>query len=145
MLLGTYYHTLESKGRVSLPKTFRLVAQEWVLTRGLDGGIWGITPETFKERLEPYQTRTLTEKRIRDFMRVMAHEAVVSTVDAQGRIQLPELLIARAKLTKHAVIVGSFSYFEVWDREIYHQYRDQIDNQAELLAEGLNQTEREIV
>jgi DNA-binding transcriptional regulator/RsmH inhibitor MraZ len=35
------------------------------------------------------------------------------------------------------VIVGSYTYLEIWDAPKYHQYIDEIEKDAENLAESL--------
>jgi DNA-binding transcriptional regulator/RsmH inhibitor MraZ len=36
------------------------------------------------------------------------------------------------------VIVGSFNRIEVWDQNRYHQYVEQLENQAEQIAEQID-------
>jgi MraZ protein len=137
MLLGTHYHTLEAKNRLSLPASFRSVSREWVLTRGLDGGLLGVTETQFAARLQQLEARSLTEKRVRDFLRLMANQATVVTTDRLGRVQLPEYLIESAGLEKHVVCVGSGFYFEIWDRQRYHEYLEPLSATAAEVAEKL--------
>lgn len=147
MFLGRYYHTLESKGRLSLPKKFREVDQNWIVTRGLDGGLFLFRASEFTKQLENLPQRTFTSKQHRDFLRLMANEAQETEVDANGRVHLPEYLIEFAHLQKEIVVVGSFSWIEIWDRQRYHEYLSQLEPQAEAIAESLSnqvgQTEKE--
>lgn len=140
MLIGTFYHTLEGNGRVSLPKTFRDIHQNWIVTRGLDGGLFLYPESAFVQELEKLNSRTFTTKRNRDFVRLMANEATAVTPDKNGRVQLPEYLIQFAKLTKHLVVVGSLSRAEIWDRDAYHAYMLATESQAEQIAESLEAT-----
>jgi MraZ protein len=138
MLLGRYYHTLEQKGRVSLPKTFRDFAQNWVITRGLDGGLFLIPLESFQKELEVLEARSFTKKAHRDFIRLMTNDALEVTPDAQGRVQLPEYLITFARLTRDLVVVGSHTRVEIWDRTAYHDYIDALEPTAAQVAESLS-------
>lgn len=137
MFLGKYYHVLEANGRISLPKAFRDQTKSWVVTRGLDGGLFLFDTTTFATELRELQERTLTHKQHRDFARLMANEASEVTPDKNGRIQLPEYLTTFAQLTKNLVVVGSLKYVEIWDRERYHTYVAQLEPQAEAIAESL--------
>lgn len=137
MLIGTFYHTLEAHGRVSLPKSFRETHTEWVVTRGLDGGLFLIPAQQFLQELEKLNSRSFTSKRNRDFVRLMANEATQVTPDKNGRVQLPEYLIQFAGLSKNLVVVGSISRAEVWDRDAYHTYMSATESQAESIAESL--------
>lgn len=137
MFLGTYYHTLEEHRRVSIPKAFRQIEENWIVTRGLDGGLYLIPMESFESEMRTLEARTFTKKRNRDFIRLMTNEAQMVSPDANGRIQLPEYLTNRANLRKELVIIGSLNRVEIWDRETYHQYVDTIDARAEEIAEQL--------
>lgn len=140
MLIGTFYHTLESHGRISLPKSFRNDYTEWIITRGLDGGLFIFPAQQFKVELEQLNNRSFTTKRNRDFVRLMANEAIQVSPDNNGRVQLPEYLIQFAHLKKHIVIVGSLSRAEIWDRDTYHEYMKSTESQAEEIAESLEAT-----
>lgn len=142
MFIGRYYHTLEAHGRVSLPKTFREQAEHWIVTRGLDGGLFVFKQEDFALQLKELNERTLTMKSNRDFIRLMTNEAAEITADANGRVQLPEYLIEFAGLQKELVVVGSYGWLEIWDRDTYHSYLSQLESQAEAIAESLTQSIR---
>lgn len=138
MLLGKYYHTLEANGRISLPKQFRTEHQNWIVTRGLDGGLFMFGETVFQQELDKLNERTFTKKRNRDFVRLLTNEAKQVAPDTTGRVQLPEYLIEFAGLTKNVVIVGSLTKVEIWDRERYHAYLDKLEPEAESIAESLD-------
>ncbi|MBP7774401.1 division/cell wall cluster transcriptional repressor MraZ [Candidatus Woesebacteria bacterium] len=135
MLIGKYYHTIESAGRVSLPKPFRSFSKQWVVTRGFDGCLFLLPEDHFTEELEKINQRSFTQKDTRDLVRLLANEAQTVTPDKLGRVQLPEYLIKYAHLDKHVVLVGSVTRVELWERETYHAYIHQLEPHAEELAE----------
>lgn len=137
MYIGRYYHHLETKGRLSLPKAFRITTQDWVITRGLDGGLFLFESMTFAQELEQLATQPFTKQAARSYIRLMANDAMPVSPDQLGRITLPAHLIELAKLTNEVVVVGSYSRIEIWDRATYHQYLDSIEPQAEAIAETL--------
>lgn len=141
MLLGKYYHTLEANGRISFPKQFRTEYQSWIVTRGLDGGLFMFGEEVFQQELAKLEERSFTQKRNRDFVRLMTNEAKQVSPDSAGRVQLPEYLISFAGLTKEIVIVGSLNKVEIWDRDKYHEYLTQLEPAAEAIAESLQHAE----
>lgn len=141
MFIGKYYYSLEEKGRISLPKEFRQEQNSWVVTRGLDGGLFLFTELDFQNQVKTLWSRTFTKKINRDFVRLMTNEAKVVTPDKNGRVQLPEYLISFAKLEKAVVLVGSLEKIEIWDRDTYHDYIDAIESQAEIIAEQLEKNE----
>jgi len=147
MFIGRYYHTVEDKGRLSLPKPLRETAQQqlnstqdepsWIVTRGLDGGLFLFLEKTFQQQLADLADRTFTKKHNRDFLRLMTNDAQQVITDGQGRINLPQYLADQAQIKKQVVIVGSFQYVEIWSVEVYHSYLDQLSPQAEQIAEKL--------
>lgn len=143
MLIGRYYHKLEAKGRLSLPKSFRSTTTDWVVTRGLDGALFLFPAAEFATEVQKLQKRTFTRKDNRDFIRLLTNEAQLVSVDTHGRVLLPEYLITFARLQKEVVIVGSQQYVEIWDRTNYHQYMDALEKQAEQITERVgNEDER---
>lgn len=137
MFIGRYYHTIEEKGRVSLPKSFREREKQWVITRGLDGGLFLFPQTTFETQVQTLDQLGFTKKVHRDIVRLLTNDAEAVTVDPQGRVTIPDHLRATAQLTKQVVIVGSYQRIELWDVEKYHQYLDGIATQAEVIAEQI--------
>lgn len=138
MLIGRYYHHLESKGRLSLPKSFRGQAPNWIVTRGLDGSLFLFPEATFQSEIDQLITKPFTKQAHRDFIRLMTNDASLVTPDSLGRIALPEYLINYAHLSKQLVIVGSLNRVEIWDQDIYHQYLTKVESKAEDIAESLD-------
>lgn len=140
MFIGRYYHTLEANNRVSLPKTFRDIETDWIITRGLDGGLFGFPQTEFENQLRELTQRTFTVKQNRDFIRLMTNDAYATSVDNNGRVQLPEYLTTLAGLEKQVVVVGSNTWIEIWNVERYHHYLDELSAQAEAISEKVGQT-----
>lgn len=137
MFIGKYYYKLQANSRVSLPKAFRNSQNRWVITRGLDGCLFVFESSKFKQEIDHLAQRSFTKKAHRDLMRIMSNEATEVEVDNNGRVHLPEYLIEYANLKEELVIVGSFNRIEIWDREKYHNYSSQLENQAEVIAESI--------
>ncbi len=138
MLIGRYYHHLESKGRLSLPKSFREQAPNWIITRGLDGSLFLFPESTFQSEIDQLANKPFTKQAHRDFIRLITNDATLVTPDSLGRITLPEYLIQSANLSKQLVIVGSLSRVEIWDQDTYHLYLAKIESNAENIAESLD-------
>lgn len=139
MYLGRYYHQIEEKGRVSLPKKFREQGSEtFIITRGLDGGLFLYPENAWQDTIEKLSEKTETKKTHRDFVRLMTNEAQEVQVDKLGRINLPEYLRNFAHLQKDVVIVGSYSKIEIWDVTLYHNYIEQLEKNAENISEQID-------
>ncbi len=144
MFIGRYYHTLEEKGRVSLPKKFRQAEASWVITRGLDGGLFLFPEKSFQKNLTELSNRTFTKKRDRDFIRYMTNDAYEVSADKNGRVLLPKYLTQFADLTKEVVIIGSFQYIEIWDVDKYHTYLDELEKNGETITEGIENAQASV-
>ncbi|MDH4227544.1 MAG: division/cell wall cluster transcriptional repressor MraZ [Deltaproteobacteria bacterium] len=123
MFRGRYEHTLDAKGRLSIPSRFR---EE--LTENYDGRL---VITTFDSCLiaYPYQEWRVLEERIaglpefkkdtRAFLRFFYSSAADCPIDKLGRILIPQPLRDYAKLDKDVVLVGAFKQFEVWSKAMW--------------------------
>lgn len=137
MFIGKYYYKLQANNRLSLPKDIRKDQKTWVVTRGLDGCLFVFKAETFEQELQQLAARSFTKKAHRDLIRIMSNEAKEVTVDSSGRVHLPEYLTQFAQLENSVVIVGSFNRIEIWDQDKYHQYANQLEQEADSIAESV--------
>jgi MraZ protein len=138
--IGRYYHALEQKGRLSIPKSFRIsLGQSAVITLGLEQSLFLFSKEEWQQLASEQSHLPFTSKLSRDWVRYLANNASPIQIDSLGRALIPEHLRQAAKLEKEVVIVGSFNRIEIWDRHTYHQYFDQITKKAEAIAEAVGQ------
>lgn len=138
MFIGKYYYKLQQNARISVPKEFSKEVPDWIVTRGLDGCLFMFPAEKFTQELNQIASNSLTKKANRDLTRIMTNEAKLVTADNNGRVHLPQYLIDYAHLTQDIVVVGSFNRVEIWDQTNYHHYSEQLENQAEVIAEQIN-------
>lgn len=140
MLVGRYYHALEQKGRLSIPQALRSeLGNTAVLTPGLDGCLFLFADTQWEAVAKDAQRLAMTKKSARDWVRYLANGAANVAFDRVGRILVPEHLRTLANLEKACVVVGSLNRVEIWDQEAYHTYFDTLAEQAENLAESLEQ------
>jgi len=141
MYYGTYYHKLEQKDRLSLPAAFRkLLRQGAVITRGLDGCLFVFDKQKWDQTIQTVEKLSFTQKRNRDFVRLLANEAREVEFDTQGRMNIADHLKELANLSKDVVIVGSLDRIEIWDKERYHIYTKGLEQKAEEIAEEITMT-----
>jgi MraZ protein len=115
VFVGTFEHSLDDKGRVVLPVTFRSHLAERGFASQFDNclGVW--TEEGFTD-----VAKRLTEK-IReglapqDAMRAFSANAAEVKPDSQGRILLPQRLRDFAGLDRDVVVIGAIDRIEIWD------------------------------
>jgi MraZ protein len=137
MFLGEYTHTLDDKGRLTLPAKFRdQLAQGVTVTRGLDGCLFVFTYEDWKQFTETLRERLpFTQKSARDFSRFFFSGAVDIIPDRQGRILIPPFLRQYASLEAEVMIIGTNSRLELWDTERWRQTLLDVESNAEMIAE----------
>jgi len=119
MFLGTYQTVFSGLNRVILPKKFRVELTEGkvILTRGLDGCIWGFEKKGWEEQAQKQLAIPLTEKQGRDLRRYIFSEAEVAELDRQGRFVIPTRLLSFAGIKDVVILVGAGDHFEIWDEK----------------------------
>jgi MraZ protein len=138
VFIGIYYHTLEAKGRLAIPAQFRRKLEKGsVITRGLDGCLFLFPVQEWEKFIEKLQQSPLTQRKAREFVRLMTHAATEVEFDSQGRTRIPSYLQELAGLKKDVVIAGSLNRIEIWDKARYHQYMEKIEKKSEQIAESL--------
>lgn len=138
--IGRYYHALEQKGRIAIPALFRKnIGDQAILTRGLEGCLFLFPKTSWDKTVKDTISHPFTSKDIREWTRLLVHNARECEFDLQGRILIPEYLRDFAQLESECVIAGSLEYIEIWDKQKYHTYMDTLENRAEEIAEKISQ------
>ncbi|MGK0359944.1 MAG: MraZ protein [Bradymonadia bacterium] len=140
-LEGQHDHTVDGKGRVSIPAEFRgqlglTEADEFVVTRHFNQRCLLIYPPSawvgFKAQIEA------SEPKIRPILRrVVAGSARRVRMDRLGRIQLPQVLRRFAQLDGKCFVVGQGQRIEVWDISVWNEMFDP-ERLLDLDLTGLN-------
>ena len=142
MLIGQFTHTIDDKNRLSLPAKFRQeMGKKVVITPGLDSCLFIFTLkqwEKISERLSMSESSMLQADN-RGFNRYLLGGAVEVEVDAVGRMLLPEHLRSRGKLKSKVVFIGVRERAELWDEDAWNDYRKNVEQKADALAEKLGQ------
>ena len=84
-----------------------------------------------------HQKFSSTKASVRALKRFVFGSAAELEYDKQGRVLIPVPLREYASLDKQAVIVGAGDHVEIWSREKYDYYDDQVAESMEELVEGL--------
>ena len=132
MFLGEFTHTIDSKGRLTIPAKFRgELAAGLVVTRGFDQNLMLFTIEGWQDLAEKIAARPLADEDVRAFRRRVFSGAVDLVPDRQGRILLPPYLREFAKIDGDVVIAGMFNYLELWGNEAWTTVRDDIESDGD--------------
>lgn len=123
MLLGTHTPRLDEKGRLILPAKFRdELGDGLVITRGQDRCLYVWPQAEFQNITDRMRTAPVTDKRTRDFQRMLFAGASDEKPDKQGRITIPPLLREYARLHRDCVVIGAMNRVEIWDAESWNSY-----------------------
>lgn len=126
MFLGTHTPRLDDKGRLFLPAKFREEMSEGlVVTRGQERCLYVWPSAEFRTFTEQLRTAPVTNKRARDFMRMLFAGASAEVADKQGRINLPPVLRQYAGLQRECVVIGAFNRVEIWDADSWSAYSNE--------------------
>lgn len=132
MFLGEYTHTIDSKGRITIPAKFRnLLAAGLVVTRGFDQNLMLFPMDGWQELAERIAQRPLSDEDVRAFRRRVFSGAVDLVPDRQGRILLPPYLREFANIDGDVVIAGMFNYLELWGMEAWTAVRSDIESEGD--------------
>ncbi len=132
MFLGDYIHTLDEKGRVVMPASFRAAIKDEggnvVVTKGNDGNLVVFTASKFEEiAAEELQRPRLRDAR-RD-LRAKFANADFQKIDSQGRVSLKQKLREYAGLddVTEVAVVGLYDRIELWDVATFEAEQAQAD------------------
>lgn len=133
MFTGEYRHSIDEKNRLIVPKNFRDdLGMKIVITRGLDGCLFGYNIETWNKLLEKLNTLPFTKKDARNFTRFFTSGAITLEFDKQGRVVLPGYLKEYSSIMKDVVLVGVVNRIEIWSQELWDKF---INDNVESLSD----------
>jgi len=128
MFLGQYQHTIDEKGRMTIPVRFRELLEDGAfITEGFDSNLLILSKENFEAMTEKVEKLSLTNPRAREFKRIFFGGASRVEFDRAGRILIPAFLRDKAQLTGDAIVVGMGESFEIWSPEIWRQQQDTLN------------------
>ncbi len=142
MFRGRYEHTIDAKGRTSLPARYRDVLaaipeRRIVLTSGLDPCLVAYTPPewtVFEERLAKLPQ---FDRAVQKLRRIYVSGAVECELDDSGRILVPPTLREHAGLVKDVLWAGSGKYAELWDKTLWKKHFETTEEERSDIASRL--------
>lgn len=114
-MTGEYQHTLDSKGRLSIPARLRdELGNIFFVTLSMDKCLSAYSAESWEIFMKKVNDMPYVKQRK---MRPLFAYAAKCEVDAQGRILIPQNLRDFAGLAKNVTVVGCNNHAEFWDSE----------------------------
>ncbi|MEQ2876659.1 division/cell wall cluster transcriptional repressor MraZ [Enterococcus asini] len=138
MFMGEFQHTIDAKGRLIVPSKLReQLGEKFVVTRGLDGCLFGYPLSEWEKLEEKLNEMPLAKKDARTFVRYFYSAATECEIDKQGRINIPQTLRTHANLTKNCVITGVANRIEIWDDEKWQSFAVEAEANFDAIAESM--------
>lgn len=138
MLIGEYEHSLDVKGRLIMPAKLREdIGEKFIVTKGLDGCLFGFSQTEWSNFEEKLKTLPLTNKNARDFVRFFLSGAIECEIDKQGRFLIASNLREYAGLDKEAVIIGIGTRIEIWNKDKWKKYNSEDNISPDEIAENM--------
>ncbi len=117
--IGTHSCKVDSKGRISIPASFRRFlgaegGETFVVTRGIDRCLSLYAPDGWREFQEKMNSLP-PGKRKRQVIRFFSRNSKTLLLDKQGRVGIPRDFMSDYGMDKEVLLVGALDYIEVWN------------------------------
>jgi len=129
MFLGQYEHSLDEKGRLTIPAAFRFGLGEGAyVTQGFDRNLMVMTKSYFELVYGRLSAMNITDQTARMVKRLVLSNAYQIEVDKAGRILIPTKLREFLALGNETALVGQGEYFEIWNPADWALQMENIQN-----------------
>lgn len=128
MLVGSYEHSVDTKGRVFMPAKWREdLGSTVVVMRGITGSnedkcLTCMSLASWEEMLSKFKNVAMSDVKAQRTLRGLLSTANDCETDKQGRILITALLRNYAEIEKDAVLVGMGNRIEIWSAERWKEY-----------------------
>ncbi len=143
MFMGTYIYALDPKGRLFIPAKLRVqndrTIERFVIAQGLEDCLYLYERKVFMDlsgRLSELGLKN--QKDARAFRRLFLAGASEADLDPMGRLLIPKGLLKYARIRKEAAIVGVGERIEIWAREVWGRYAQQVGKVFHRIGDTLN-------
>jgi MraZ protein len=146
MYLGEYSSTLDEKGRITVPRPFRVTMEAhghyvWYMTRGFDRCIAIYHQEEWNKLRAQLANYGSMNTRALDFRRMLFGSVAEVRPDGQGRFSVPPHLRKYANLDKDAVLLGVDDHLELWSKGSWEAFQEQTETDYREMAVALFEPE----
>lgn len=133
---GNFTHTIDDKGRVSLPAEFRSVLKlrnenSVVLTNYISEGsrcIEGFGVKAWQDFEEKLRQKSRFSAKLQKLENFYISRACECPIDGSGRILIPTYLRTYAGLEKESTFTSSIHGFRIWDKRVWEHTFEQAES-----------------
>jgi len=138
---GRYEHTIDPKGRLSIPSKFREIlasnSDERVILTNFDNCLWAYPVREWKVVEDKVAALPQFKPEVKALQRFFISAASECPLDPNGRIIVPPPLRRYASLETDVVIVGATKRFEIWSKEKWQKVFEQAERDLSSFGEKL--------
>ncbi|MFM8322740.1 MAG: division/cell wall cluster transcriptional repressor MraZ [Chloroflexota bacterium] len=130
MFLGRFQHSIDDKGRLTVPARFRdqLALEGGYVMQGFDRNLMVLTSAHFEVLSRQISAMSMTDPDARQLRRLLFSTSERVEIDRAGRILLPQFLRQLAGLDGMVLVVGLGDYFEIWAPESWEPQDAQLQD-----------------
>lgn len=141
MFRGRYEHSIDPKGRLSIPSKFReiLIANDeaqLVLTN-FDHCLWAYPVREWKTVEDKVASLPQFKPEVKALQRFFISAASECPLDPNGRIIIPPTLRRYAELQTDVVLVGMTKRIEIWAKEKWQKVFEDAERDLSSLGDKL--------
>ena len=142
MFRGRYEHTIDAKGRTSVPARYREALsaageRRIVVTSALDPCLVAYAPAEWAAFEDKLSRLPQFDRAVQKLRRIYVSGAVECEFDDVGRILVPPTLRDHASLKKDVLWAGSGRYAELWDKDEWQRHFETTDEEKRDIASRL--------
>jgi len=121
MFRGRFEHTIDVKGRTSVPSKFREILagqfDERLIITNFDNCLWAYPVAEWQQIEQKVAALPQFKEEVKALQRFFISAATECPIDKQGRLLVPPTLREYAGLDKDIVLVGMTKRIEIWSKE----------------------------
>ena len=133
--VGKHQRNLDSKNRLTIPSKWRFdgdTEDVYLALPDPSGCILVLPPDRVEKLYEQIESQALSDEDAQDFQDAFFSQAVSFGCDKQGRINLPEELLAHSGIEKEAVIIGRMASFRIWSQEKWEKKSEETSSISDM-------------
>ena len=146
MFRGRFEHSIDGKGRVSIPAKFREILRrdygsDQLIITIFDSCLVAYPLTEWQVFEEKMKDSSQFKKEAKSFVRYFYSGAMECAIDDHGRILVPSQFREHAQLAKEIVFVGVMNRFEIWNKGVWEKecekYKEGFEEISENIAEWM--------
>ncbi len=139
MFVSESVHTLDDKGRLTLPSKHRNeLGVKFYALIDFDHCISLYSEEEYELRAKPIKELSQFDSNARKLKRLFFANSLECHLDGSGRLLLPKTFLEKAHIDREIILLGVSDHLEIWDYKTYSQQSEEDEDNYEALASKMS-------